>query len=236
MIPPLRALLVLVFTATFGLSPLFTAPFAGFRPDQLPIPQVDPPIQPAGYAFAIWGLIYAWLILSALFGIWKRGSDAGWDRARGPLIVSLACGTPWLAVANTSAIWATVLIWAMGVSAVAALILSPRQDRWWFQAPVGIYAGWLTAASFVALGSTMAGYGVLTGSVGWAWIGIIGALIVALVVLWRRPKAPEYGLTVIWALVGIIMANQTTTLSVSLLAAAGIVVVLARIARPRLAV
>ena len=59
------ALLTLALTASFAVAPAITEPFTGFRPDQLPIPQTDPPIQPAGWAFSIWGLIYGWLIVSA---------------------------------------------------------------------------------------------------------------------------------------------------------------------------
>ncbi|MEL7179398.1 MAG: hypothetical protein AAFN63_06155 [Pseudomonadota bacterium] len=226
------ALLTLCMTATFVLSPAFTRPFSGFRADQLPIPQIEPPIQPAGYAFAIWGLIYGWLVVSALYGLIKRGNDAGWDRARKPLIVSLAVGTPWLAVANASAIWATVLIFVMAGTAIAALMQAPDDDRWLLKTPVAIYAGWLTAASFVSLGSTAAGYGLLTDAIGWAYIGIIGALIVATAVLMRKPAIP-YGLTVIWALIGIIVANGTQVWMVSALAGKGILILLAVMATSR---
>ena len=226
------ALITLILTLTFVLSPALTSPFSGFSPDQLPIPQIDPPIQPAGYAFAIWGLIYGWLVVSAGFGIWKRGSDPAWDRARLPLIVSLGVGTPWLAVANNSAIWATILIFIMAIGAILALLRAPKDDYWLFKVPVGIYAGWLTAASFVSLGSTAAGYGILTGQMGWAYLGILGALAVATPVL-LRSAAPSYGLTIVWALVGIIVANQADIWTVSALAAAGIVVVLALIAVTR---
>lgn len=222
-----RALLTLLFTITFLISPAFTAPFAGFRPDQLPIPQIDPPVQPAGYAFAIWGVIYLWLIISAVYGLLKRADNPDWNRARSGLIVSLALGTPWLWVANNSPIGATILIFGMLAGAIAALITAPRTDRWWCQAPVALYAGWLTAASFVSLGSMAAGYGILSDSIGWAWIGISGALLTGLAVLWTKPQAPEYASTLIWALVGIIVANGLTLNSVSLLAAAGIAIVLA---------
>ena len=203
----MRAPLTLLFTLTFVLSPLVTEPFSGFRADQLPIPQIEPPVQPAGYAFAIWGLIYAWLVLSAGFGMLKRQRSGPWDRGRGPLIVSLALGTPWLWVANQSAVWATVLIIAMAAGAVAAVAMGPREDRLWFRGPVSVYAGWLTAASFVSLGSTAAGYGVLTDAQGWAYLGIGLALVTALAVQWRLGRAPLYGLTVVWALVGIVVAN-----------------------------
>lgn len=226
------AALTLALTATFVLSPLVTNPFSGFRADQLPIPQIEPPIQPAGYAFAIWGLIYSWLVVSAVFGLIKRSEDAGWHRARLPLILSLAVGTPWLAIANTSAIWATITIFIMAFGAIAALVMAPKDDIWLFRVPIGIYAGWLTAASFVSLGSTAAGYGLLTDQTGWAYLGIVGALIVATPVI-LRTAAPSYALTIIWALVGIIVANQLDSWGISGLAALGILVLLALTLRAR---
>ncbi|MEO1705503.1 MAG: hypothetical protein AAFR50_09245, partial [Pseudomonadota bacterium] len=116
---------------TFAGSPLVTSPFTGFRADQLPIPQVDPPIQPAGYAFSIWGVIYLWLIASCIFGALKRADDPGWQATRPWLIVSLAVGTFWLGIANTSVLWATITIWIMLVTALGALLSSPATDRLW---------------------------------------------------------------------------------------------------------
>jgi hypothetical protein len=226
------AILTLALTATFVLSPLVTEPFSGFRADQLPVPQIDPPVQPAGYAFAIWGLIYGWLVVSAVYGLIKRGDDPAWDRARPPLLVSLAVGTPWLAIANTSAVWATVTIFIMAAGAIMALLRAPASDIWYFRVPIGIYAGWLTAASFVSLGTTAAGYGLLTDATGWAYIGIIGALLVAGSVQ-RMSGAPSYGLTVIWALVGIVVANGAGAIMISGAAVGGIAAMLYLILRNR---
>jgi hypothetical protein len=214
---------ILVLSIAFAISPAITAPFSGFTPDQLPNPQIDPPIQPEGYAFAIWGLIYTWLIVSAVLGLWKRADAGDWHAARLPLAISLAVGVPWLAIANASAIWATITIIIMALGAITALIRAPYVDRWWFQAPVGIYAGWLTAASWVSIGTTAAGHGLITGSFGWAFAGILGALFSALAV-YKMRAAPEYLLTVIWALVGVVVANGLVTLPVSAFAAFGIAV------------
>lgn len=220
----LLAWLTLIFTITFVASPAFSSPFSGFTQNQLPIPQIDPPVQPAGYAFSIWGLIYGWLLVSAIYGLLKRGTDVAWDRVRTPLIVSLAAGTPWLAIANRDAIWATVLIFVMSSSAIVALLRTPDRDTRWLRTPLAIYAGWLTAASFVSLGSTAAGYGALTNGLGWAFIGISLALVVTIGVQRAVPRAPAYAGTVIWALVGIMVANRSDPLAVTLLAGAGVVV------------
>ncbi len=222
-----KSFLTFILALTFAAAPFVTSPFMGFTEDQLPIPQIDPPVQPAGYAFAIWGLIYLWLALSAGFGLLRRADAIDWDAARLPLIISLAIGTPWLAIANASAIWATVTIILMAATAMWALILTPILDRWLFQAPVAIYAGWLTAASAVSIATTMAGYGILFDAYLWAIIGISLALIVAVSVYLTRPSAPEYLATVIWALVGVIVANGLTLPVISGIAALGIAILLA---------
>lgn len=222
------AMLTLILTATFVVSPAFTS-FTGFEANQLPIPQVNPPIQPAGYAFSIWGLIYAWLIVSAVYGIWKRADDPAWQKPRVFLSLSLLAGTPWLYIATQSAVWATILIIVMAVFAILALVYTPKLfDRWALQAPVAIYAGWLTAASFVSIGSTMAGYGIGFESLGWAYAGIAGALIVAVTVFWWRP-APEYMLTIVWALIGIVIANQGLQSGIVIFASGGIAIALGTI-------
>lgn len=221
------ALLTLALTAAFAVAPAITEPFTGFRPDQLPIPQTDPPIQPAGWAFSIWGLIYGWLIVSAVFGVLRRGDDPDWDRVRAPLAVTLAVGTAWLAIANASAIWATITIAIMAAGAIAALIRSPAADRWWLRAPVAVLAGWLTAATFVSLGATAAGHGLFAGPAGWAVIGILAALAIALAVLRAVPGATEYALTLVWALGAIAIKNAGALPVITALAVAGAVVLLA---------
>ncbi|MDR9394780.1 MAG: hypothetical protein RI571_10770 [Roseovarius sp.] len=202
----MKAILTLTAALAFALSPLTTSGFNGFRPDQFPIPQVDPPAQPAGYAFGIWGLIYLWLIAGALFGLLKRDTAPGWDAMRWPLAASLVIGAAWIPVAQTSPFWATVLIWAMLGTAVAALLRAGDRDRAWLRTPIALYAGWLTAASCVALALMLAGHGVMSAQA--AAIVMIGvALILAAVVLTARADAPEYALAVAWALVGIIVDN-----------------------------
>lgn len=202
----MKAILTLAATVAFVTSPWFTEGFGGFAPDLFPIPQNRPPVQPAGYAFAIWGLIYLWLVVHALVGLFTRAEDAGWDPTRWPLIASLAVGASWIAVANASAVWATVLIWVMLAGALAARLRAPAADRWLAAVPLGIYAGWLTAASWVAVGLMLGGYGVLSET--WAAVAALcGAVAMAVVAQTVMGRAPEYGLTVIWALVGVIVAN-----------------------------
>lgn len=203
-----RALAIFLFVAAvaFALGPLATPGFNGFEPDQFPIPQVGPPAQPAGYAFAIWGVIYVWLIVGTGFQLLARADAPDWQPVRLPLTVSLVLGAPWLAVAQLSPIWATVLIWLMWAFAVMAFLRAPARDDWFGHWPVGLYAGWLTAAASVSLALLAAGYGV-TGPVTAAVLVLLLALGLGFAIIRARSSAPGYPIALIWALIGVAVAN-----------------------------
>jgi len=211
-------LIVVLLALAFAASPLWVPGFGGFDADQFPVPQIDPPVQPEGYAFAIWGVIYAWLIVGAGFGAWKRWNDPAWAAMRPALALSLAVGAVWLPVALRSPVWATVLIWVMLLTALWALWRSPRTDAWAAAWPVGLYAGWLSAASCVAVGLLLAGYG-LSGQMAAAWVMVTLAIALAGAVQWVLGRAPTYGLAAIWALIAVTVQNGFG--GVGLLALAG---------------
>lgn len=223
MFPPrLMAVMVAIATCAFVVSPFLVPGFGGFDPNRFPVAQVDPPAQPAGYAFSIWGLIYAWLIVHAAFGLVQRADDAAWATTRSALIVSLGVGAFWLPVAKVSPLWAFVLIWIMLIAALIALFRSGRSDPWLLRAPLSIYAGWLTAASWVSVAINAAGYGVLFGNLVWAWIAVAGLTIMGVWVQLRLPRTPGYGLTLTWALVALAVQNFALGNTVLGLAAAGL--------------
>lgn len=219
----IKPVLTLLAAVAFLLSPVFSSGFNGFSPDQFPIPQDDPPVQPAGYAFSIWGLIYLALLAGAVFGVIKRAEDAGWDAMRWPLIASLAVGAAWIPVANRSVFGATILIWIMLATAVLALRAAGAGDRLLLRTPIALYAGWLTAASCVSIGLVLAGYGWLGGTAA-AVLCIALALVIAVTVQIARRDSPEYSIAVVWALVGVIVSNlEPVNWPVLALSGAGIV-------------
>lgn len=209
-----------VLSIVFAASPFFVQEFAGFDPDQFPVPQDNPPVQPAGYAFAIWGVIYGWLVLGMVWGLVRAANDSQWHDMRIPLCLSMGVGAAWLSVAVLSPVWATVLIWIMLLSALAALFLAPVGDAPWAALPVGLYAGWLSAASCVSLGLLAAGYGWLdqtTAALIFVGLAIfIGALVQA-----ALARAPTYGIAVMWALVALVVQNHETAPMVAYVAGGG---------------
>jgi hypothetical protein len=216
----LKPALVLILAVAFAFSPLLSPGFGGYDPAQFPVQIARPAILPAGYAFAIWGMIYLWLIAHAGYGLFRRADDADWDATRWPLIVSLGVGTVWLSVAMQSPVWASVLIAVMLASALLAVWhTGDADDRWPLTAPLAIYAGWLTAATGVSFGVLVSGFGWLPDT--WAAVVFLALVLgVALTVQRHLARAPEYGLTVIWALAAVVVSNGTANLPIALLAAA----------------
>ncbi|MEP3345443.1 MAG: hypothetical protein ABJN34_11385 [Litoreibacter sp.] len=222
----MKALATLIATMAFMIAPLITDGFAGFRPDQFPIPQDNAPVQPSGYAFSIWSVIYLWLLVSAIAGYWRYRDAPEWDAARLPLILSLGGGAFWIKLATVSVIWASVLIWVMLGTALWALFAGRGiKPAWAFALPVGLYAGWLTAASCVSIGLLGAGYGVGGGAVHWAMLMIAVAMLLGGIVLRRAIGVWSYALALAWALVGIMVRNGVETPPVTLFALAGVVVI-----------
>ncbi|MBU2956241.1 tryptophan-rich sensory protein [Paracoccus sp. 1_MG-2023] len=200
------AIAVLVAAVAFALSPVIFPGFAGYDGDLFPVPQNDPPIQPAGWAFAIWGPIYLWLIVGAGYGAWRRSGDEDWRPMRAPLLASLGVGFLWIPVAQSLPGLATIMILLMWAGAVLAMIRAGRGDRWFQVRPVALYAGWLTAASGVSVGIWLAGHGILPG-IPAAILCLAGVTAVTIAVQGLRPDAPLFAGSVIWALTGIAIAN-----------------------------
>ncbi|MBZ0128308.1 MAG: tryptophan-rich sensory protein [Rhodobacteraceae bacterium] len=204
--PKILAVAVLLATIAFVLSPLFVSDFDGFSTTRFPVPQDNPPVQPAGYAFSIWGVIYLWLIISAVYGLWRAGENAGWTAMRKPLLISLGLGIFWLAAAVASPVLATAMIVVMAATAILAMLRAGEGEPWLRARPVALYAGWLTAATGVGIGVNLGGYGVLSGQMA-AILCLVGVLVVALFVQSLRPHEWGYPAAVIWALIGVIVAN-----------------------------
>ena len=150
------SILVLLLALAFAAAPLLSGGFNGFKPEQFPVTDAWP-AQPAGWAFSIWGLIYLALIVAAVLGLMRGGLE--WARVAGPLGVSLGVGVFWIAAANHAPLLATAMIVVMAGFAISAWLRSG--PVLWQRLPLGLYAGWLTAATGVALSAVLTGYGLL---------------------------------------------------------------------------
>lgn len=218
---------LMLATLAFVAAPALTPPFTGYDPSIFPVVIERPAIQPAGYAFAIWGLIYLWLILHAGFGLLSRRGDPTFLRPALPLFGSILLGTVWLAIAGKYPLLATAVILIMAALALRAyLSVDQTKDPLTLAAPLAIYAGWLTAASAVSTGVILAGYGILSNTTS-ALAMLAVVVIVALSVQTIRPHMPVYGATVVWAATGVVVANWADNQSVAYAAIGGALIVMA---------
>lgn len=216
----MQNLILLLATAAFIAAPAVTPPFMGYDPGLFPVAITRPSIQPAGYAFSIWGVIYLWLLISAVFGLIRR-QDPVWRKPFAPHLAALLLGTVWLAIASSWPLTATVTIIAMaGFTLWSFLAADPSRDRWLQQAPLGLFAGWLTAASCVSAGVIIAGYGWLSDTAS-ATAMLAAVLMIALTIQRRRPTMPSYSVAVVWAAIGVAVVNWQANPPVAYAALAG---------------
>ena len=196
-----KAAILFAAVLAFAISPLIVSPFTGYDPSAFPVAIARHPIQPAAWAFSIWGVIYGWLVLHALFGLLKRPEDPAWDVPRLPLTLAALIGAVWMPVAAISPAWGTITIWPMAIGAIIAFLRTDTaRDRWLLSAPV-------------------------------AMLGLV--LLIAIAVQRSRPAMPVYGLTVIWALAGIVAANLSDDRTVAILTALGAAIIAAALLLPR---
>lgn len=227
----MKAILLLIIAVAFALAPFLSPEFGGIDPDRYPIPQSNPPVQPVGWAFSIWGPIYLWLVAHAVFGAFNYRQDPEWEKGRIALALSLAVGTIWLPVALVSPIWATILIWIMLISALIALYRSANAAPSWIARwPVALYAGWLSAASFVSIGLLIAGYG---------FAGEFAAAVIALALATAfagynayHLKSWPYAIAVSWGFMGIAVANMGSAIMLTIAAVVAAVIIVGLTALP----
>ena len=183
-------------------------------------------IDPAGYAFIVWAPIF---LLSLAYAVYQalpsRRRDAVLRRVGWPLVGAFFLSGLWEIAAPLGRLGvAQVLIAGMLVCLAVAyfrLVRSGREsiswaDRWLVALTVGVYFGWITAANAVSLTALAARSGLVSGEgFAGALLGaallLVGSAVAALVVRIGKGSVPQgylaYGVTVLWALFGIV-ANQ----------------------------
>lgn len=215
--------------------------------------EFDSPIVPAGYAFAIWGVIFLLLLVYAVYQAFP-------SRRTDPLLRSIGWFTAAAMIGDTVWTWiftqrafipAQALIFVIGAAAIAALVryatyFENREpsafERWVIGPGVGLIAGWLTAAMFVGLAGTLISQGASNAGSA-AEIGGAGLLLfsagVAAWALTRAYRGPAtawvpYGAAVIWAAVGVIVKHadrSTVVAGVAVLIIAAVIGLLLFLAR-----
>lgn len=178
---------------------------------------------PAGFTFAIWGVIYLGLTFFVLYqaGVFTKNEEK-------PL--GLAAEIGWLFVLSSLANVAWIFLWhyffipstlivmvvllfsLMGINKV----LEQRQDiskkeYWFVQVPFKIYLGWISVATIanvtaVAVDLNWGRFGL--SEMFWAITMIVAAGLLGFLSLYLK-KEPFFSAVIIWALLGIVVRHIT---------------------------
>jgi benzodiazapine receptor len=207
-------------------------------------------VTPAGFTFAVWGVIYMFLLLFVVYQALPKNRDKPFLGQVGLLFaLSSTCNVVWLFLWHYKLFtYSLVLMFAL----LASLILIYRRldigraavslkEMVFVQLPFSVYLGWISIATIANVSVALTaggwdGFGIEPAT--WAVLIICVALILSLAMLAKR-KDIAFCFVVIWALVGILekqSANQTIFLTseigiLLLLAAIGVTVVFSRFKR-----
>lgn len=200
----------------------------------------DATLRVAGYAFAIWGVIYLGLLIyavrQALPGTRQSPllTRLGW-----PSALALTGIGVWIVAAAYDWEWATiglifgsllVLLVPLLASAPAIRALSAgAPERWMTVWPLAMLAGWLSIAAPVNLITVATGNGWLPDMLSptaWAMLAI-GLVALLAVFVTARLRILAFALPVAWGLGGAYVAEQTRNPMLAQTAAAAAVAILA---------
>ena len=180
---------------------------------------------PAGYTFSIWGLIYLLLGILVIFLMRQNKylnnplRNQGMSRIMTLFIVSSFANATWILAWHYRLIGTSVLI--MLVILVSLILMMnellktpfSKSEIRTMKPPVGVYLGWITVA-------TVANITTYLVSIQWGRFGIseemwmviilaVATLIACATMIWS--KCGAYGLTVIWAYMGIWSKHTSMT-------------------------
>ncbi len=171
---------------------------------------------PAGYAFAIWGLIFLGLLVlvgSQLRMAFGSGADSDTILQMGPWLTIANLGNAaWLWIWLHEDIGVSVLIMLVILFSLIQIVLRLNMERWdapghlvatvWW--PICLYSGWIAVATIANISAWLASmhWSAVFSEVQWTVIMISVAGILNLVVLQTR-NMREFASVGVWAIAAI---------------------------------
>ncbi len=185
-------------------------------------------VTPAGYAFAIWSLIYLGMIAFSIYQLFPANIER-FRNIRSLYITSCALNCAWIffwhsfQIAACMAIIAALLFTLMLITSKLRNTRSAG-DTWLAKVPFGIYFGWVTAATLVNCAVLLTYMNVKMSHTAATGVGAGLILFAAIMGVLVRIKFLNYvyPLAIAWALTAIAVKQSGQTLIVTA-AAVGVV-------------
>jgi benzodiazapine receptor len=193
-------------------------------------------VTPAGFTFAVWGVIYMLLLVFTVYQLLPRNRNKPFLSQVGLLFgLSSACNICWLFLWHYDLItYSLVLMFAL----LASLILIYQRldigravvslkEKLCVHLPFSVYLGWISIATIANVSVALTavdwdGWGIPDAT--WAIVIIAVALVLTLTMLATR-KDVAFSLVVVWALFGI-LSKQSGFQNIVLTAEVAIAVIL----------
>ncbi len=195
---------------------------------------------PAGYAFAIWGIIFLSLFAFGIFGIYRAffsKSDTlvleqlGWWFV---LANILNCG--WVLAFVYGAIGLSVVIMVGILFSLLKIVINTNMERWdapidilafiWW--PICLYSGWITVATIANIAVFLVKLkwdGAFMDAVQWTIVMIVAATAINFMMVLKR-NMREFAAVGIWALVAIYVRHSETFPEIATIALIGALLLL----------
>lgn len=185
-------------------------------------------VTPAGYVFAIWAVIYLGL---AGYAVWQSlPAQADHARARAlavPVTIANLANLAWILLWHNLWIGTSLLVMLVLLGSLVVVYLRlhgpsagrrpvSRAERIWAYGTFSVYLGWITVATVANVTITLydAGWGggFLPAAV-WAAITLVVATLLGVRML-ARYRDLAYAAVLVWAFVGIVVAQWGITVVV----------------------
>lgn len=176
-------------------------------------------IQPAGYTFSIWGLIYVMLFVWIAKLFLKKSKEVTDELSFWPIVNFLLNGL-WIVVFTMQQVGISVLV-ILGLLLTVIVMyrkLNVSSFHWIDRLPFSVYFGWVTVAVVVNIFTWLNQMNMLNffglDELVWTIIGLVITLFTCLFVAYKFTDG-VYSLVFVWAYVGIFVENQYDDLSLA---------------------
>ncbi len=167
---------------------------------------------PAGYVFAIWGVIYVGMILYTIYQFRHRDEE-DLNSTRELYVVASLANISWIFLWHyRHPLWSVLAMVILLISLITIYLKLGigvkkvnRARSWMVQTPFSIYLGWISVATIANITVALyvlkwSGFGISSES--WSAIMIMVAMVLALLMLIKK-KDTGYAIVIIWAVLGI---------------------------------
>jgi len=185
-------------------------------------------ITPAGYAFAIWSLIYTGCVAFSIYQLLPRNLER-FRAIRRPYIISCVANCAWLYFWSQEMLVLCLgiillLLVSVGYISVKLRTTETAGEYWFAKFPFGLYFGWVTAATILNAAIALVFLGVRVSEANAILMGAGLLLVAGTLGVLVRLKITNYfyPLAIAWALTAIAVKQSGKTLIVAA-AAIGVV-------------